>query len=262
MKKLFNLLIVAITALCLVGCTNNTGNTDGPGNGGENTPVEYPYMDYFENTVYAMKYGGKLGGNQPVHGTFRNDLFAAVGQSTMNDVTAETPYSFNDKDYGGLCFTAKTGIEVESVTFTIVAEKECYLGVYFYGPKIDENGNPVDHIIKGSASVSSTAQFKNSNFTTADGSKLIKLTPNNPLTFTIDTLRETGEVANKNETEDWGKITDSFASKSEEYRRFLISFQPFNINNGYLGDSYYPNDFESADLGVRIYNVSFDVKKI
>lgn len=262
MKKIINLLIIAVAILCLAGCefniTDNNGK-DPDGTGNTETPVVYPYMDYFENTVYAMKYFGKDGSGTTTHGTFKDSWFAAIGQTGMSDVTASTPCSFNDKDYGGLCFTAKTGIEVETITFTIVAEQECYIQIYLFAPRIDEDG---DYELWNNSIVTSSSKvaFKNNNFTTADGTKLIKLSPNTPMTFTVDTLCEEGEVLNRGE-EDFGKITDSCAD-DETARRILLSAIPYRINNGYLGEYFSPDEFAAATLGIRIYNVSFEVKKL
>ena len=189
MSKLLNLLIVLITIITLTGCVI-PGKNNGNNNNTVEEPADYPYKEYFSNTVYAMKYFGKDGIDKgPTHGTFKDSWFAAVGQATIEDVMKDTPHSFNDKDYGGLCFTAKTGIELESVTFTVVAQKECYVKINLYGPKIDTEGKFElwnNSIVTSASSVS----FKNGNYTTLDGSKLIKLTPNVPLTFTVDTLSE------------------------------------------------------------------------
>lgn len=267
MKKIINLLIIVIATLCLFGCENNqtgTGPTDGPGNGNgggnQETPAVYPYMDYFENDVYAMKFGGNsFLTYQVLHGVYKDSEFVAVGKAGMADVTAATPYSFNDKDYGGLCFTAKTGIELKSITFTIVAEKECYLLINLYGPKLDESGNPSfsNNYLN---TVASSVAFKDSNFTTLDGTKLIKLTPNTPLTFTVDTLREDNEFDNKSSL-DFGKITEACAS-DDTTRRFLLSLIPYFINNGFLSSQYTSSYFEEANFGIRLYNISFDVVKL
>ena len=220
----------------------------------------FPYKEYFSNTVYAMKYFGKDGIDKgPTHGTFKDSWFAAVGQATIEDVMKDTPHSFNDKDYGGLCFTAKTGIELESVTFTVVAQKECYVKINLYGPKIDTEGKFElwnNSIVTSASSVS----FKNGNYTTLDGSKLIKLTPNVPLTFTVDTLMENEEFPRTKE-DDFGKITEA-CRDDETARRFLLSVAPYRIKNGYIGDYYWYESFTEAEFGIRLYNISFEVKKL
>ena len=220
----------------------------------------YITKEYFENKVYAMQYGGKDGRNAPVHGTFKDSWFTAVGKSTVEDVMKDSPHSFNDKDYGGLCFIAKTGIELESVTFTIVAEKECYVEIFLFGPEIDDNGNPSfwNNTLN---TVNSRVQFKDYNVTTVDGTKLIKLTPGVPMTFTVDTLAEEGEMSSYSKEADFGKITDACAD-DETARRFLLSVLPYRINDGFIGSAYSFKSFEEEALGLRFYNISFDVKKL
>jgi len=262
MNKLLNLLIVLIAIITLTGCVipgkNNGNNND---NTVEEEPADYPYKEYFENKVYAMQYGGKDKFNDmPRHGTYRDEWFVALGKSNLEDVMKDTPHSFNDKDYGGLCFIAKTGIELKSATFTIVAEKECYVQIYLFGSKLDENGNP-QYWNNTVENIFSKVSFKNNNVTTVDGTKLIKLKPGVPMTFTVDTMAEAGEMSSYSKEEDFGKITDACAD-DDTARRFLLSVVPYSVNDGFIGNAYTCDLFKTEALGLRLYNISFNVEKL
>ena len=254
-KKIVCMLLICASLVGVTSCNNN--QTDNP-TGNEQTSGEttYPLMDYFENKVYAMKYAY----NDITCGTYDNSKFTAIGNTTMSNIINKGVYDFG-KDYGGLTFTAKTGVEVESVTFTIVADKDCIITLGFYGGYIKENGN-FDY-------AQHFAGYDNGNVTLTNGQKGIYLKTGEPFTMTLTSYRAEKSITESTKALDFGKITSDF-NKNPAYKRFMIAFNPVrfdseeqsNPNNLISNKPYQVEELEGLGLGIRICNINFVCKKI
>lgn len=252
-KKIFIALFICASLTSLTACNGFTEKTL---TGDSTVPTEdsYPLMDYFEQKVYAMRYRY----NDITCGTFNNNNFAAIGTTSMSNIINKGVYDFG-KDYGGLTFTAKTGVEVESVTYTIVAAKDCIITMGFYGGYIKEDGS--FHFAQHYAC------HEYGNVTLADDSTAIYLKANEPMTLTLTTYREAGSITDKTKALDFGKITSEF-DKNPTYKRFMIAFQPIrfdsesqtNPNNFLSNKPYQTEETEALGLGIRIYNINFKCK--
>lgn len=249
-KKCVCVLLMCASLIGITSC-NNTNTGEPTGNDKTVEETTYPLMDYFENKVYAMKYAS----NDITCGTFRNDKFTAIGTTTMTNIINKGVYDFG-KEYGGLCFTAKTGVEVESVTFTIITAKDCVLKGVVTGGYIAENGE-----IKG---VSANVTDYYNNVTLSNGkTKAIYMKANEAITITVNTYRNDLNI-------DFGKVTSEF-EKNATYKRMLIAFTPYKFAKGdellsynevTSNTPYTTEELEALELGIRIYNVNFECKKI
>lgn len=257
MKKIMMLLILTLGIISLTSCNGLKEGTTTT----RWIPGEYAYDEYFEYDVYALSYFGKDGRHHSIAHAFNYDDFFEGIEGTIEDVIKDSPHDFNGRDYGGICFTAKTGVEVISATYTVVAKKDCYVELGLCGVEIDENDNPIYSELLGGGGDHAISVAKDYyNYESEDPRGLIKLTANEPITVTIDTIQENGEFNKGVKYNDFGRITE--ACDEDEYRRFLLSFIVAEI--GQYGYIEWLNrlEFYERDLGIRIYNVSFDVKKI
>ena len=257
MKKIMILLIITLGIISLTSCNGLKEGTTTT----RWIPGEYAYDEYFEYDVYALSYFGKDGRHTSIAHAFSYDDFFEGIEGTIEDVIKDSPHDFNGRDYGGICFTAKTGVEVISATYTVVAKKDCYVELGLCGVTKDENGNPVwDGRYGGGGEPSVSVAKDYCNYESKDPRSLIKLKANEPITVTIDTIQENGEFKKNNKYNAFGKITE--ACEEDEYRRFLLSFIVVEMDKYGYASAINSLEFAERDLKIRIYNVSFDVKKI
>ena len=239
-KKLVCVLLICASLIGITSCNNtNTGEPTGE-------DATYPLMDYFENKVYAVKYFDSARTRDNI---FDNNEFTAVGTTTMANIINKGVYNFG-KSYGGLCFTAKTGVEIEEVTFTITTAKTSYYNVYFGGmPEFDGNKYSYTNAIAGDYY---------GNHEVSGDKKVIKLNAGEELTITL-------KAVNGRNGDAFGKITEEYNKKPQNKRIFIV------IDYIIFSDEKYPYLTASTgtisaerleELGCRIYNVNFKCKKI
>ena len=243
-KKLVSVFLICVSLIGITSCNNtNTGEPTGD-------DVNYPLMDYFENKVYAMKYRP-----QDLNYAFDNSTFKAIGSTTMDNIINKDVYDFGG-NYAGLVFTAKTGVEVESVSFTIISEEDVIISLGFYGGYIKEDGS--------FGKVQHDACYEYANVEIGGNRKRIQLKANTPMEIVLTTYREKGSITEDTEAIDFGKITKEF-DKNPVYKRFLLRIAPVKFASNGLVDGSYPytvEEFEALKCKIRIYNVNFKCKKI
>lgn len=239
-KKLVCVLLICASLIGITSCNNtNTGEPTGD-------DVNYPLMDYFENKVYAVKYFD----NDTRKSIFDNSSFTAVGTTTMNNIINKGVFDFG-KDYGGLVFTSKTGVEVEEVTFTITTKKTFYYNVFFGGqPAADNNEYSFTNAIAGDLY---------GNYNVSGNKKVIKLEAGKTMTITL-------KSENGRNGDDFGIITEEYNKKPQNKRLFIV-VDPIKFSDPehpYLtcNPGYDKDEFLELDLGFRIYDVNFKCKKI
>ena len=237
-KKLVCALLICATLVGVTACNNTqTGEPTGE-------ETTYPLMDYFENKVYAIKYFDSARTRQNV---YDNSEFAAVGSTTMTNIINKGVYDFG-KSYGGLCFTVKTGVEVEEVTFTLTTAKTSYYNVYFGGmPEFDGNKYQFTNAV---------ASDLYGNHDVSGDRKVIKLNAGEELIITLKSANGNGK--------EFGKITEEYNKKPQNKRIFIaIDFITFaDEEYPYLTQPGTISEEKLEALGCRIYNVSFKCKKI
>lgn len=246
-KKIFIALFICASLTSLTAC--NIGNSTETGSG-KTEETNYPLMDYFENKVYAMKYKP-----QDSNLAFDNSSFKAIGSTTMDNVINKGVYDFGG-NYAGLVFTAKTGVEVESVSFTVISEEDVIISLGFYGGYIKEDGS--------FGFVQHSASYEYGNINIGEDRRRIELKANTPMEIILTTYREKGSITENTTAIDFGKITDEF-DRNSVYKRFLLRIDPVKFASNGLVDGSYPytvEEFEALKCKIRIYNVNFKCKKI
>lgn len=239
-KKLVCVLLICATLVGVTSCNNTqTGEKTGE-------DVTYPLMDYFENKVYAVKYFD----SDTRKFIFDNSRFTAVGSTTMDNIIDKGVFDFG-KDYGGLVFTAKTGVEIEEVTFTITTKKTFYYNVFFGGHTGNENSQ-----LKYTNAIAGDLY---GNYNVSGDKKVIKLEAGQPMTITLKSV-------NNRSGEDFGIITEEYNKKPQNKRLFIV-VDPIKFSDPehpYLtcNPGYDKDEFLELDLGFRIYDVNFKCSKI
>lgn len=237
LKKLFIALIMIVASLSLASCSN----TDNP-DLGKDTEVTYPYMDYLEQKVCA---------NSPANAdssfdAFLSNNFRAIGTTTVDEITKTTKVDFGGA-YQYLVFTAKTNIEIVSVTFTVYSEKDVFLAAWVCGKHTP--GTPLIDTVK------------------SEGSEVEKISAGTSKTYTFFTYRDdcwNSDTQEYNKVIDFGIYDETF---SEWDRKLLIGVSTYANKEEVYGEGKYGglesgDNFIEQDYGISIYNVSFNCKKL
>ena len=274
LKKLCRLLIIGssvltgiivialiILGLCKIEINNQTGNP----NSFEELPYEesYPYMDYFEQEVYAMALPVQNSNMGMNGGTYNDKYFSAIGVTSLSNIINKDIYDFGG-NYSGLTFTAKTGVNVKSVTFTVKVDRACILTGRFFGGYIKEDGS-FDQTVHNIG-------YEYGNCILSDESYGIGMYAGVPMTFTVTSYKEMNsmKLTDKNEkAQDFGQVTEAF-NEEPKYKRFNISFSVNKFSSESLtnpdillaADNFTPEEIDALGINLRIYNVSFDCEMI